>query len=404
MMSTSKAYGLIGLTTALLLVVGLGTAHADDATDQTEKQVDNQTKKQAQQADSEVEPTITHHPVASLTSDRRVRIDTRIDGDWKLEQAWVGVRPMNSSADYRTIALERTGDEEFAAIVPAELVEPPGLEYYIASRAKDGRERTHFTSQDKPHRLLVEPTDAEHDLNRRLARYDGNRSQFQLRGEYISYGPRQVRSYNLGGDVSGDDLVSDAGSDTYWVTELEYTYRVLSWLHDIRFGLGRLRGSQPTVTIEGEARPLAFDENATDPGYDYGFGEANLAFHENFSLGLRLVLGASDDGFAAGGGALFRIGPMSGTHLELGGELQAEIGNRGWMSFAWDTVPKVPMALTIELSERPNDSGPTGTRLLYDVGLETSESLTLDARVGYASRSGGIEGGFVAGLGATYEF
>jgi hypothetical protein len=74
------------------------------------------------------------------------------------------------------------------------------------------------------------------------------------------------------------------------------------------------------------------------------------------------------------------------------------------MAFAWDTVPEVPMALTIDLSQRPNESGPTGTRLLYDVGLETSESLTLDARLGYASRSGGVDGGFVAGLGAAYEF
>ncbi len=202
--------------------------------------------------------------------------------------------------------------------------------------------------------------------------------------------------------------MTDAYSDSYWVAELEYTYRVLSWLHDFRFGVGRLRGSQPTVTIDGQTQDLALEQGldtpADEPGYDYGFGEANLSVLDNLSFGMRLVLGASDQGFAAGVGGTVRIGRISGTHFAVGGEIQDEIGNRGWMAFRWDTVPDVPMALTIELTKRPDEGGPTGTRLLYDVGLEASEGLTIDARAGYASRSAGIEGGFVGELGATYEF
>lgn len=349
-------------------------------------------------------PVIEHHPIAKLTGSADVLIDARIQADWKLEEAWVAVRPLDSHADYRKLPLERTGDEEFAALVPSELVEPPGIEYYIASRDKTGRTRHHFTSPAKPHKLLVTPTRVEREQQRRLSRYDGDRSRFEVRGEYTAYGRRNVRPDELGADEYSEGLTTDAGTDSYWVTELEYTYRLLTWLHDIRFGVGRLRGEQPTITVDDTQRPVGVGSGAAQPGYDYGFGKANLALHENFSLGFELILGASDEGFAAGGGAVIRVGRIDATYFELGGQLQAAIGSRGWMSFAWDTVPAVPMALTIELSERPDEAAPAGTRLLYDLGYEASDAVTLEARVGYASRSGGLEGGFVAGMSAAYEF
>ncbi|QDG53781.1 hypothetical protein FIV42_24470 [Persicimonas caeni] len=359
-------------------------------------------------AEPSVEPAIIHRPSATLRSNEQVLIETRIVGDWKLEQAWVDARPLGSQGEYRRFALKRTGDDEFAAILPKEMSVPPGIEYYIASRAQDDTERVHFASREEPYRLMVRPTAAEVTERHRLERYDNDRSQFRLRAEYTAYGRRNVGPGEVSIDASGEDLVTDANSDAYWVAELEYTYRVLTWLHDFRFGIGRLRGSQPTVTVDGESRGLndgyGSDTPLGEPGYDYGYGEANLAFLDNLSVGTRLILGASDQGFAAGAGATVRIGRISGTHFAVGGEIQDEVGNRGWMAFRWDTVPDVPMALTIELTKRPDEGGPTGTRLLYDVGVEASEGLTLDARAGYASRSAGIEGGFVGGLGATYEF
>ncbi len=63
-----------------------------------------------------------------------------------------------------------------------------------------------------------------------------------------------------------------------------------------------------------------------------------------------------------------RIGHLGGTRLELGGELLTDLGNRGWLGFTWTTIPRVPMGLTVELTERPGgEDGATGARLLYDL-------------------------------------
>ena len=352
------------------------------------------------------EPAVVHHPHAVLTGEQKVRISATVIADWKLDEIWVAARPIGSEQEYASFPLERVGDVEFAAIIPRDVVRPPGIEYYIASRDPQGQVQHHFTSGDRPHRLIVHPTEAQLAQKRHLSRFDGHRSRFELRGEYTAYGRRSLRESErpVWAPEEPRDMVTDTMSDTYWVTELEYTFRLLTWIHDIRFGVGRLRGSRPTVTIGDGQYTAQSDSEEDEPGYDYGFGETNLSFHENFSVGLRLVLGASHDGFAAGAGGVVRIGQIGGTHFELGGETQGEIGNRLFMSFAWDTVPQAPMALTIELSDRPDEDGPSGSRLLYDVGYEASEAITLDARLGYASRDFGIEGGFVAGLGASYEF
>ncbi len=119
----------------------------------------------------------------------------------------------------------------------------------------------------------------------------------------------------------------------------------------------------------------------------------------------RLTLGASEAGFSAGVGAKATIGRMTSTHLALGVDWVSGLGARGWLTFAWTTVPGFPMGLTVELTEHPSaDTNTLGSRLIYDVGIEIGDAFTLDLRVGYAQRATSFDGGFVVGLGARYEF
>ena len=119
----------------------------------------------------------------------------------------------------------------------------------------------------------------------------------------------------------------------------------------------------------------------------------------------RLTRGASEVGFAAGLGLATTIGSPTSTHLGLGADWVTEIGTKGWLAFRWRTVPGFPMSLTVELTEHPDpDSNALGTRLLYDVGLELGDSFTLDLRAGYAQRANAFDGGFVVGLGGTFDF
>ncbi len=337
------------------------------------------------------EPVVLFHATpAALKAGHRAILRATIKRDHKLERAWVGVRAIGA-AEYRELPLERADDHGFAAVVPRELVQPPGIEYYIASKGRDGVVRQHFATAQSPSALLVSGDTRETITERRLGDHGGNRSSFQLRGEATLYGRRLA-------DPMDPKSSTDKFTDNVFLTEAEYHYRFLTTLHDIRFGVGLLRGQHPEVTgvpvVDGD-----------DPGLNYGWSEVNFALHDNLSFGARLILGASEDGFAAGVGGVVRIGPLTQTHLEVGGELLQDVGNRGWLAFKWTTVPKVPMGFAIEVTERPDGTlSPPGTRLIYDAGVQLADGFLLTGRIGYAARTEALEGGIVGGFGAVYEF
>ncbi len=194
------------------------------------------------------------------------------------------------------------------------------------------------------------------------------------------------------------------GSDNMWKSEIQYTYRPLTYLYDFGFGLGIMRGAEATVLQNGESvpfSPLSDDE----PGLNYGFGTVTFEADRNFSTTARLTLGASTKGFAIGAGLALRIGRIGGTNLELGADLVQDIGNRYWMAFAWDTVPNVPMSLTFEANTQPNPNvNPTGLRFIYEAGWQLNDSVTLLGDIGYATRTDGLTVGIVGGVKAKYQF
>ncbi|MFB6375039.1 MAG: hypothetical protein ABEN55_18400 [Bradymonadaceae bacterium] len=121
--------------------------------------------------------------------------------------------------------------------MPGDRIQAPGLEYYIASETDEGR-RMHFASPDDPHPVVIHGETAQTRRQKRLARHGGYRSTFELRGEMTQYGGRLADPNELPEGKSGDDVTTEPFTDKYWKVELEYTYRVLSMLYDIRFGLG----------------------------------------------------------------------------------------------------------------------------------------------------------------------
>jgi hypothetical protein len=81
----------------------------------------------------------------------------------------------------------------------------------------------------------------------------------------------------------------------------------------------------------------------------------------------------------------------------------ADVGTIGSFRLGWATVPKVPMAMTVEITDLPSSVRATGVRLLYDAYYPLPTGLRLGARLGYAARDQ-IIGGPSAGLSASYDF
>ncbi len=339
------------------------------------------------------EPSLLHTPPSGLEAEEEAWFEAQVEKDWKFESLYLKVRSLRQNGDFETYEFKRTDANTHVAVVPASFVQPPGVEYYIASVDAEGVEFVHFASEENPQPAYA---DGETSLTRRMSRlerHDGQTSEFELRTEYTMYGAHQT----------GSNQQTETGSDALFRSEIQYTYRPLEFLYDFGFGLGFMRGSSPTISIDGRSVPV--DTAGDEPGLNYGFGEATIEAWRNFSVTGRLTLGASDVGFAVGVGGVVRIGRIAGTRLELGGELVEDIGSRGWMTFAWDTVPAVPMSLTLEANNQPDPGvNPAGLRFVYELGWDITERVTLLGDIGYATRTSGVSVGLVGGLKARYAF
>ena len=236
--------------------------------------------------------TVLHAAPGSLRGGKQYVMKAQVNQDWQLDRLWLAVRPLGSGDPFQTINFRRDSDRSFGAVLPAALVQPPGLEYYIASQDREGHQSVHFASAKDPKPLLVDGETPETLIAERLSGHRGHRSSFDLTTEATIYGPR----------LAQPGTATDEWSDRYWTAELEYTYRFLRTLYDIRFGLGVLRGHRATAIIDGQEVPIDKPTAQEEPGLNYGWGETNFALHRNFSAGLRLTLGASEEGFAAGFG------------------------------------------------------------------------------------------------------
>lgn len=380
-----------------LVVFGAGMAlaappQADPPTETTDAPAE---ATEAPTEDPNVVPTVLHTPVSSVSAGRTLTLKARVVGDWQLSKLSVHYRPeADARADaapknvtWRQAAIERTRDGAWQARIPAEAVDAVGLAYYIESEAVDGTVRRHFASPEDPHPVRVlgrSPTDVQRD---QLARYDGARSRVRVDGWLVAYGAQPQ-----------DDGQSrtDRFSDRLWQAEAEYIFRPLTLLHDMRFGFGLMRGEWPAV----DDTPV---RDADTPGLNYGYGEINLELHRWFSVGGRLILGASGVGFTAGVGGVARVGDISGTHFEARISTIGDIGTSTALGFRWDTVPRFPMGLGIEFTDWPA-GGADAANLIYDVGFEVDDRWTVNAKVGSTGRSNSLDGGFQAGMGLMADF
>lgn len=362
---------------------------------------------------------VFHAPLSELPVSEDFAIDARVVHAELLAELWVELRPARSAMDHsafelfgpscreskgtfddatRTCRLElkrRATPEVYGVALDGELVQPPGLGYALFARDTSGQVEAVFASREAPYAVLVR---GESDASRRadrLERHRGHTSQVALRTELSFFGPSRV-------ETNQGPARTDPYSDLFGSVELEYTSRPLRGIYAFRMGLGVMRGRRATFDRDGTSTSLT---DGPEPGLNYGFGELVFEADRIFYLTPRLTLGASEAGFSAGLGVEATIGRPTSTRLELGVDWVSGLGARGWLTFAWTTVRHFPMGLTVELTGLPDDEvNPTGSRLVYDLGVELSDAFTLGLRLGYAQRSTAFDGGLVSGLGATLDF
>lgn len=285
------------------------------------------------------------------------------------------------------------GDDGWVATVPAAEVVPPGVEYFIAST--EGAAATdEFASAAAPHQVGVYADERELRRGRDLARAGFRRSRAHVAAEYVSYGARAAGSNDI--------------ADHYYRVDADFGYRLLAYpLEEIRFGYTRLEGYVPQSGREPprvcETEPDS-DECRVYAGFKVGgWFELGFGLAEGVRLDLRGIVVANQVSAAPGVRAELRTGHLDSNHVAFGVEYTSDVGTAGFFRLAWATVPQVPMAATVEVTDYPTTSRDTGVRLLYDVYHPLPSGLRLGARLGYAARDQRV-GGPTAGLSASFDF
>lgn len=330
---------------------------------------------------------IRHTPVAEVLAGTDLVLRAQVTSSWKLG-ALVAHHRVAGESDFAKAPFEKSADGSYVATirVPPEQRRP--VEYYLTAAGTDGVESLPFASPMLPHPVIVQSTEGELEREAILDVYGRRRSRVSLSGEYVSYGRARV------GDVTFPD--------SYYRAEADYLYRLFQGgssvrIDTIRLGMGTLRGQVPSAYVSGDP----FSQESARAGIDYGFSEVELSFHSLFGISAKLLLGGNARGFAPGGGARVRIGRPRGSRVELEGEYISEIGMSGSFRLIWDTVPGLPMSAGGQVTNIPG--GPAGVRLIYGIGWELSDAVTLGAQLGYQARQS-VGGGLTVGLSSAFAW
>lgn len=317
---------------------------------------------------------VRHVPPSQVEPAEPLTLRATVDRGW--ESSFEVRYRLQGAGEWKGAAFTRQDQNTYVATIPGLDIAPPGFEYFIVGT--EGDQDTHFASADSPHRVNVFRAPAEVRRMQQLARHDDRRAQIRLAGEWVDYG-------------STVDINDNLILDRYYRIDADVGYRVLSLpLKTLRFGYTHLLGDIPEQ-----------DEQVGFKGG--GWFELGFVVNEGIEIDTRGMVMATQTGFNVGGRVELRIGDSLGTHLGLGGEHIADVGTAGLVRLAWGTVPGLPMAATVEVTNFPASSRPTAVRLVYDVAKPFPNGFRIGARVGYQARTQQI-GGVTLGLNTSLDF
>jgi hypothetical protein len=296
----------------------------------------------------------------------------------------VHYRP-SGTVTYATAELVRQGDTRWVVVVPAAAVMAPGLEYYLAAGGAPV-----FASAAHPHATPVTISSSADRRARDERRVQNKRSRIRTAGEYVNYGSAR------------DPLIDQRLKDSYYRIDADFTYRLWAYpLEELRVGYTRLIG---TTRTEDATACNGAPSCAIDAGFKVaGWFELGLAPVEGVHVDLRAAVMATAEGFAVGGRAEGRLGERDASHVAVGVEYMADVGVSGFFRLGWGTVPGLPMAATVEVTNLPLADRDTGVRLYYDVARDLGGGVRIGGRVGYAARTQ-LVAGFTGGGNVSVDF
>lgn len=331
-------------------------------------------------------PRVYHVPTAESLTGERIEIVADVARGWEANLE-VRFRTLGAE-DWNRSPFERNTETSYRAEIPGKDVVSPGLEYYIASFT-EAAETIHFASASTPHPVIVRDAESTVLIEQELDRFEKRRASFHAAAEYVDFGRRTTEA--------GQDV-----KDRYYRLDVDFTYRLFRFpLRAFRLGFTQMLGDTPITERGVDDCPNPCEQSA---GFRAGgFAELRWRLASFVDVDTRVLIQATPDGFGFGGRGELRFGDETATYFSLGGEGIAEVGTNFFVRLGWSTVPRFPMAASIELTDYPSSHREHGVRLVYDIAYDFGLGLRVGGRVGYQARDQNI-GGVSGGVGATLDF
>lgn len=294
----------------------------------------------------------------------------------ELAAAWIHYRIAGSSS-YSKGVLTRDGDNYLRGRIPSSGIQGPSVEYFVEIATQRGNVGTAVGTPEAPVSVVV-PTPALTNVFKERA----NRSRVTLTTEIQDYAMFDSRAVDSG-----------ERTDTFFLFEADFFYRLRETLYGVRTGLGILNGEGGFTDGQySSANP------APKAGFNYGYAEVELRGPSKTALLTRLVAGVGRDGFGVGVEARVRLGDEDATNLSLGASSIQDIGFLTELRMQWNAVRNIPLGLSVGLTDRPHQ-GDLGVRLTTDIGYRALSWVQPTIRVSYVARNVAH-----AGLGVGFGF
>ena len=280
---------------------------------------------------------------------------------------------------YRSVLLTREHEIYLRGAVPAEVVRPPGVDYFLEISTPRGRSGLAVGTPTAP--IAVEV--ARPPLIDKFGSTPG-RSTAKLAFEYLDFATFDRRT----GDHR-DRLVQ---------ATVDFTYRLPGVVEDVGVGYG---------TYAGRGGYAEHIWTATDPlpraGFHYGYADVELGGRTggmHLAAAAQVIAGVGERGFGMGIEGRVRIGERDETNLALIARTVDQVGVLSEVRFGTQPVRGMLLGVSVGATNQPNN-GDIGVKLGTEIVVIAIRNMTLGLRGSWQGRNvshGGIGGGTALGF------